>query len=213
MSINRHALLALLVIGASATHSYANGGKTELELRNAAELGETLPPVGYVMFCAANAKDCGGYGLIESFTPDLLTPTPDLWSILHRVNLAVNRAVTPMSDQELYGQPEFWTYPTNAGDCEDYLLQKKKLLQQAGMPANALRITVALDEAGAGHAVLTVTTTEGDYVLDNRRDDIRLWSETGYTFLKRQSAHNPKHWVALNESVKTIASTTTAKSP
>jgi predicted transglutaminase-like cysteine proteinase len=213
MSTIRHALLALLIIGVSATNGYANGGKTELQLRNALEFDETLPPIGYVTFCASNAKDCSGYGLIEAFKPDMLKITPELWSTLHRINLAVNTAIKPVSDDELYGKPEFWTYPTTAGDCEDYLLEKKKLLQKAGLPANALRITVALDETGAGHAVLTVTTTEGDYILDNRRDDIRLWSATGYTFLKRQSAHNPKHWVALNETVKTIADATTAKTP
>lgn len=213
MSNIRHALFALLMLGSTTTNSHANGGIVEPSPRNAIEFNETRPPIGYVTFCASNAKDCSGYGLIESFKPDMLEVSPQLWSKLHRTNRAVNTAIKPVSDDELYGKPEFWTYPTTAGDCEDHLLQKKKLLQQAGLPANALRITVALDETGAGHAVLTVTTTEGDYILDNRRDDIRLWSATGYTFLKRQSAHNPKHWVALNESVKTVGGTTTAKTP
>lgn len=201
------------MLGATASGGFANGEKPEEHVRSAAEFEETLPPVGYVTFCATFKSECSNYGLIEAFKPDLLALTPGLWSKLQRINLAVNAAVKPVSDDELYGKPEYWTYPTDAGDCEDYLLQKKKMLQEAGLPANALRITVVLDETGQGHAVLTVTTTEGDYILDNRRDDIRLWSDTGYTFLKRQSAHNPKHWVALKENAATAIGSTGAQNP
>lgn len=211
MSTIRHALLALLMLGVTASSSFANGDISNQQPRSAAEFKETLPPIGYVTFCAANSSECDSYGLMEAFKPDLLALTPELWAKLHRVNVAVNAAVKPVSDEELYGKPEFWTYPSTAGDCEDYLLQKKRLLEQAGLPANALRITVALDENRQGHAVLTVTTTEGDFILDNRRDDIRLWDETGYTFLKRQSAHNPRHWVALREAQVTAG--TTAQNP
>jgi predicted transglutaminase-like cysteine proteinase len=41
---------------------------------------------------------------------------------------------------------------------------------------------------------------QGDYILDNRRNDIMLWSETGYTFLKRQSQQDPRAWIALTET-------------
>jgi len=45
--------------------------------------------------------------------------------------------------------------------------------------------------------VLTVTTDKGDYVLDNEREDILPWSETGYHFVKRQSQFDPNVWVSL----------------
>lgn len=196
MSTIRHALLAFLMMATTAPLSFASG-ELDSKSHSAEEYSETLPPIGYVTFCASNKNECISYGLFEKFQAPKLKVTAQLWTRLHQINLSVNKAVKPMSDEELYGRPEYWTYPTNAGDCEDYLLQKKRLLQEAGLPDNALRITVALDENGQGHAVLTVTTEGGDYILDNRRDDIRLWNETGYTFLKRQSAHNPKHWVAL----------------
>jgi predicted transglutaminase-like cysteine proteinase len=189
----------MIMLGSTASGGLASGDKQDSTLRNAAEFNETLPPIGFVNFCAANASECDGYGLIETLVPDKIKLSAELWSTLHSVNVAVNSAVTPVSDDQLYGKPEFWTYPTTAGDCEDYLLLKKKLLQDAGLPANSLRITVAFDENGQGHAVLTVVSSEGDYVLDNRRNDIRLWNQTGYVFLKRQSGHNPKHWVALSD--------------
>jgi predicted transglutaminase-like cysteine proteinase len=62
-----------------------------------------------------------------------------------------------------------------------------------------LLITVVRDEKGEGHAVLTLAASDGDYILDNRRNDIRRWNDAHYTFLKRQSVRNPESWVALAE--------------
>jgi predicted transglutaminase-like cysteine proteinase len=70
-----------------------------------------------------------------------------------------------------------------------------------------------LDEQNQGHAVLTVTTDEGDYILDNRRNDILLWNDTNYTFLKRQSAKDPRRWVALLKKPTTAASVATSQKP
>ena len=109
----------------------------------------------------------------------------------------MNGAIAPVTDETLYGTPEYWTIPTDAGDCEDVVLLKKKILLSKGIPEEALRITVVLDEHAEGHAVLTLTTTGGDYILDNRRNEIRSWSATGYTMLKRQSAQDPRKWVSL----------------
>ncbi len=129
--------------------------------------------------------------------PNRLAMEPGRWNLLYQVNTYVNGKVTPVSDQDLYGEPEHWAYPTDAGDCEDYLLLKKRYLEGLGFPPEALLITVVLDEKKEGHAVLTVTTDGGDFVLDNRRNEILRWSDTHYTFLKRQSPGDPRQWVAL----------------
>jgi predicted transglutaminase-like cysteine proteinase len=55
------------------------------------------------------------------------------------------------------------------------------------------------DKNNDGHAVLTVKSDKGEYVLDNQTDDIVLWSDTGYRFVKRQSQSDPNVWVALGE--------------
>ncbi len=159
----------------------------------ASEYGQSLPPVGFVKFCAANPLECRSVGR----NTKRMTMTPAEWTTLYLVNTVVNTTVKPVSDLELYGEVEHWAYPTTAGDCEDYLLLKKRELEKAGFHAGALLITVVLDEKGEGHAVLTVATDAGDYVLDNRRNDILLWKDTGYTFLKRQSPHDPRRWMAL----------------
>ena len=159
----------------------------------ASEFGKTLPPVGYVQFCATNPEECKPKGG-RKFK---LAMSPERWNLIYQVNTYVNGKIAPVSDQDLYGEPERWAYPTDAGDCEDYLLLKKRYLEGLGFPPEALLITVVLDEKNEGHAVLTVTTDGGDFILDNRRNDVLRWSDTNYTFLKRQSHSNPAQWVAL----------------
>lgn len=173
------------------------------------EYGDTLPPVGFVNFCTDNKTDCQDYSWGEKLGPQKLKLSSASWKQIYHVNTQVNAQIKPVSDQVLYGKPEVWAYPKTAGDCEDYALLKKRTLEQQGFPAKTLQITVVLDEHNEGHAVLTVATDSGDYVLDNRRDDILLWNDTNYTFLKRQSVWNPRQWVALldkSPAASTVAS-------
>ncbi len=157
--------------------------------------GPTLPPVGYVSFCARNARECRNLGGHTA----MLDLTPERFSLLHQVNTYVNATIKPESDLEQYHKPEWWTYPVTAGDCEDYVLLKKRYLEGFGFPAETLLITVVLDEEGQGHAVLTVHTNSGDYILDNRRNQILRWNETHYQYLKRQSQSDPRRWMALTD--------------
>ena len=65
----------------------------------------------------------------------------------------------------------------------------------------ALLVTVVREKNEEGHAVLTVITDKGDYVLDNQNEDILIWSETGYRFVKRQSQSDSKVWVSLDDKL------------
>jgi predicted transglutaminase-like cysteine proteinase len=82
------------------------------------------------------------------------------------------------------------------------------MLIQAGWPRSALLITVVRDQKDEGHAVLTVKTDKGDYVLDNQVSEIRLWAETGYRYVKRQSQIDPNVWVSLGDPRPAIATAT-----
>ena len=79
------------------------------------------------------------------------------------------------------------------------MLLKRKMLMEQGFSATNLLITVVLQPNGEGHAVLTVRTDRGDFILDNMRNKVMLWSETEYTFLKRQSTSDPAAWVKLQD--------------
>ena len=112
---------------------------------------------------------------------------------------------------ELYGKADYWTYPKDAGDCEDYVLLKKRYLTELGFNADELLITVVLDEHNEGHAILTVVTAQGDFILDNRRREILRWDDTGYKFLKRQSQPNSNEWVSLQKSAPQVLVSTRAQ--
>src|SRR5204862_6009211 len=101
---------------------------------------------------------------------------------------------------------EKWSYPTDGyGDCEDYVLQKRKMLIDAGWPREALLITVVRDKKGDGHAVLTVKSDKGEFILDNQNEEVLLWTETGYRFVKRQSQHDVSVWVSLGDQRPAIS--------
>jgi predicted transglutaminase-like cysteine proteinase len=156
--------------------------------------GDTLPPVGWVQFCGENPADCK----VDAVTARVAKLDARAWREMVRINRAVNDTIEPISDLEQWGTLEKWSYPTTGkGDCEDYVLEKRKRLIDAGWPRQALLITVVRDRKGDGHAVLTVRTDRGDFVLDNQEDRVKGWLDTGYSFVKRQSAEHPNKWVSL----------------
>lgn len=159
--------------------------------------GKTSQPIGHFEFCQKSPRECMATGTQSA---KRVTLTQDMWSKIVSVNSAVNARIAPRTDQEMWGREELWSYPVNEGDCEDYVLLKRKLLIQAGAPSGSLLITVVRQTDGSGHAVLTVATDRGDFVLDNLEPQVRLWSDTSYRFLKRQSEKNPGAWVGIEDN-------------
>jgi predicted transglutaminase-like cysteine proteinase len=126
------------------------------------------------------------------------TMTGALLRKLTSVTTKVNAAVKPVSDLDIYGKDEVWAYPDKGvGDCEDYVLEKRRELSRMDVSLANLLITVVRKPDGEGHAVLTVRTNKGDYVLDNLNDKVKPWDQTGYRFLKRQAIDNPGRWVSI----------------
>jgi predicted transglutaminase-like cysteine proteinase len=162
-------------------------------------------PIGWIEFCNEYPRDCAD----GPSTPRDVVLSGKAWKDLLRVNKLVNDSIKPMTDFDHWGVVEKWSYPTDGhGDCEDYVLLKRKLLIQAGWPREALLITVVRDKKGDGHAVLTVKTNKGEFVLDNQNEDVLPWMETGYRFVKRQSQADPNVWVALGEPRPAAATAT-----
>jgi predicted transglutaminase-like cysteine proteinase len=160
-------------------------------------------PVGWTEFCAQYTPEC------ETKTGDVRDAvlTAKAWKELLRINAFVNDTIKPITDLEHWGVAERWNYPDDGyGDCEDYVLLKRKMLMQAGWPRQALLITVVRDKQGDGHAVLTVKTDKGEFILDNQNEEVLLWSDTGYRFVKRQSQTDANAWVALGDPRPATAS-------
>jgi predicted transglutaminase-like cysteine proteinase len=159
-------------------------------------------PIGWVEFCADNPSDCR----TTTSQPRDIVMTQTAWKDLVRVNRWVNETIKPMTDQEHWGVIERWSYPTDGyGDCEDYVLLKRKMLVEAGWPREALLITVVRDKKGDGHAVLTVKSDKGEFILDNQNESVLAWQDTGYRFVKRQSQADQNIWVALGDTRPNVA--------
>jgi predicted transglutaminase-like cysteine proteinase len=165
-------------------------------------------PIGWVEFCNEYPGECPN----AATEPRDVVLTSKVWKDLVRINQWVNDSIAPVTDLEHWGVVEKWSYPDDGkGDCEDYVLLKRRMLMQAGWPREALLVTVVRDKKGDGHAVLTVKTDKGDFILDNQAEEILLWSDTGYRFVKRQSQNNPNNWVALGDPRPAIATATSTR--
>jgi predicted transglutaminase-like cysteine proteinase len=156
--------------------------------------GVTQPPYGFVQFCDRVPGECR----LGPQEEQRFSASPQRLTELDIVNRTVNREIEPATDLEIYGQTEYWTLPVLRGDCEDYALLKRKRLMARGWPASSLLITVVRDEKGEGHALLTARTVQGDFILDNKVDEVKLWTRTPYEFVMRQSYLNPRIWMSLD---------------
>ena len=155
----------------------------------------TSVPWGWVDFCSRRPEEC----TLGRLQPVDVKLTKTTWGVLNTVNKLANGAIEPVTNLEHWGTlVDHWDYPIDGkGDCKVYALYKRKLLVERGFPRQALLMTVVRDLDGEGHAILTVKTDRGEFVLDNLTDEIRPWDATGYRFVKRQSQSDPNVWVEL----------------
>ena len=189
---SRTVSIAVLVASISALRAVAGSER----VAHAPVSEVTQPPPGWVAFCVRQPHECDD----TTTAPRDLVLSRRAWIDLVRVNNWVNQKIKPLSDFEHWGLAERWSYPDDGyGDCEDYVLLKRRMLIQAGWPREALLVTVVRDKNDDAHAVLTVSTDKGDYILDNQNDNVLFWSETGYRFVKRQSQSSGNVWVSLGD--------------
>ena len=182
-------LTGLLVSGEDASAAPALPHATY-----AAVGGRTSVPYGWVDFCGRYASECD----VEAMDPVDIDLTPAALKDVERIDRQVNAAIKPETDMDHWGVVDRWDYPLDGkGDCEDYALLKRKLLIHAGYPRQALLITVVKDLEGEGHAILTLKTSQGEFVLDNLNDKVMAWADTGYKFIKRQSQSDPNVWQSI----------------
>ena len=191
--VARSAAASLIALAALAASTAGNAEERPLFI----SLGDAArAPIGWIEFCVAYEPECK----TKPTPPRDVMLSVRAWKDLERVNLFVNTHVKPMTDMEHWGVVERWNFPDDGyGDCEDYVLLKRRLLLKAGWPREALLITVVRDRKDEGHAVLTVKTDRGEFILDNQVDGVLPWFETGYRFVKRQSQKDPNVWVSLGD--------------
>jgi predicted transglutaminase-like cysteine proteinase len=174
-----------------------SGTADAIELYAAVKASTQSPPIGWMQFCQTYAGKCD----TKPLPPRDVVLSAKAWDDLNRVNLWANHNIKPETDMDHYGMIQWWRYPDDgAGACHSYALLKRRILMQAGWPRQALLMTIVHEANEEGHAVLTVKTDRGEFILDNLTDDVMLWSKTPYRYYKRQSQNDPNVWVWLTSS-------------
>ncbi|HEV7261127.1 MAG TPA: transglutaminase-like cysteine peptidase [Bosea sp. (in: a-proteobacteria)] len=178
--------LALLMVaaGASAAQAQQSGAGIPVASAPANVSGDARAPYAWTDLCKRMPAECR----VNLNEEERVEMTPKLWKTLVTLNQRINREIEAVTDQEHWGVVDRWDLPEDGkGDCEDYALLKRKRLAETGVPRRAMLITVVIDEENAGHAVLMVRTDRGDFILDNKRNAVLPWSQTGYVYVKRES--------------------------
>ncbi|MCV9964808.1 transglutaminase-like cysteine peptidase [Pararhizobium sp. BT-229] len=155
--------------------------------------GRTTPPRGYFELCKEHPKVCE----VQSKATDPVSLSTEQWQEVRRINRAVNDTIQHATDQDLYGREEVWAFPETAGDTEDFALLKQRQLTERGIPSSSLLLTVAIKPNGDGHALLTISTSEGDFILDDETNEILSWGKVPYKFIKRQDPTHSARWVKI----------------
>jgi predicted transglutaminase-like cysteine proteinase len=195
--------------GTSAAPAAEDGSLPKAKAMPDSEVAAPMP-AGYISFCMRFPDQC----MLSKDAPSVVKLSSAQWIEIEEVNLAVNLAIKPMDDQRHYGRAEYWNIPTDGfGDCEDYALTKRRDLIAAGFPAQALRIAVVVTWRGESHAILTVVTDHGDYVLDNLTSRIQSWDDTDYRWVERQDPSKAWGWVSLDPSRNPALVASTAAGP
>ena len=176
---------------------------------------QTRRPIGWHNLCQVQAAECRASGQ----QPVNVELTAQARHLLTSVTVLANHTILAETDDDHYHLDrktlvDWWTYPDDgAGDCSDYMLLKRKMLIEAGWPRQAALATVVIDRQGQGHAVLTVTTDQGDFILDNLTDKLLRWDQTGYAYVKRQSLQDENLWVAITDGGEAGAVSSTSSLP
>ena len=141
----------------------------------------------------------------EPETGEVTAPAPAtdaFLALLTDVNKHVNRSIRYMSDIKQYGVEDYWTLPLDrgghaAGDCKDYVLEKRRALMAQGVASDDLSIAIVRTPMGETHAVLLVATERGELVLDSLSSRIVPWQDTSYIWIERQAPGHPLAWVTI----------------
>jgi predicted transglutaminase-like cysteine proteinase len=209
----RHRVLAAL-IGLAAifflSHAWVEPAFAQMPLEPSptteavVPMGPAHPTQAWVRFCEQLPDEC----VVDLAEPEAITLRPDVWSIIVEVNERVNSMILAVTDQDHWGVLDRWDYPDDGlGDCEDIQLLKRRLLVAAGVPQRTLRMTVVVDQRGAGHAVMMVRTHRGDFILDNKKNAVLPWNRTGYVYVKREGTDSAA-WVSLGDRAAPLVTAT-----
>ncbi|PTM42480.1 transglutaminase-like cysteine peptidase [Bosea sp. 124] len=198
-------VLAILLAAGGASAAQAQQGSAGIPVASAPAdaSGDARAPYAWTDLCKRSPAECR----VNIGEPERVEMTPKLWKTIVALNSRINREIEAVTDEDHWGVVDRWDLPEDGkGDCEDFALLKRKRLAETGVSRRAMLMTVVIDEENAGHAVLMVRTDRGDFILDNKRNAVLPWNQTGYVYVKRESQMRTG-WTSLGGAqTSTVAS-------
>jgi predicted transglutaminase-like cysteine proteinase len=122
--------------------------------------------------CDAGDRSCPAY--LASWRKNLKSWSDESGAMqLSLVNAWVNQQIRYTDDNAVFNRADYWASPAQSlkgrGDCEDYAIAKYASLKAMGYSDDRMRIIIVNDtRKNLGHAVLSVRTAQGVYILDNQ---------------------------------------------
>lgn len=114
-------------------------------------------PMAFSIYCMDHIDECPTKG------PRFVRYSAPLMQLVSKVQTQVNGAIIPRRETV-----DVWSADVASGDCDDYVMTKRRRLIRAGVPATAMRVVVGR-RFGESHVVLVVKTDRGEIILDNLR--------------------------------------------
>jgi predicted transglutaminase-like cysteine proteinase len=160
------------------------------------QVASALPPIGHSRFCLRYPDDCKVHGI--DFRRRNIKLTLERWNELNIINREVNKGISAEATPG-NGATEEWVISPLAGNCKNYAITKRHELLARGWPSRALLLSEVVTPSGQHHLLLVVRVKDGDLVLDNLHDEIRLVTTTydQYLWVRIQSSQNPKFWTRV----------------
>lgn len=139
-------------------------------------------PTQYAAFCRQMPDECTLSGDEE------LRVDAGVATTLARVNRDVNGEIVLTADAGCSGGEEHWSRPASGyGDCEDFALEKRARLREAGLPSATMTMAIVHHRTEYfAHAVLLVETDRGTFLLDNLTDEVICWRDAPYSLERRE---------------------------
>lgn len=155
----------------------------------------------FIAACDADVDACGSPRVVAWRAKVRSLRGLPLSTQLRQLNLFLNQIVPYLTDEENFGQEDFWTTPLeflrHAGDCEDYAIIKFVSLLELGLRNDQMRVVVVMDVLrNLPHALLSVEADGQVFFLDSLFDVV-LTDDRSLPYVPQYSVNLTDRWAHL----------------
>lgn len=202
------AIAGITAIGSNSPESLANGGLLgSIEFRAGSLDGipawqrvrkKLAHEAKLIAACDRDVSACGSPRIVAWRAKIHSLKGLPLTTQLRELNLFLNEIVPYLTDDENFGQEDYWTTPLeflrHAGDCEDYAIIKFTSLLELGLTNDQMRIVVVMDTLrNLPHALLSVEAEGQVYLLDSLFDVV-LTDDRALPYVPQYSVNLTDRW-------------------